>query len=225
MLSRLQEDLALDQRDVLRFVGITGLPGAGKGAFVDLLVPQLAERGYESRYYSLSDELRAEARRRGLPVERPVLRRIANELREERGGGVLSLLVLAQVRKDLVRIAPGTRLVVMIDAIRNPEEVETLREELGSAFVLVGVEAPLDLLVARIAARARFDEPEAVVHEREAARRMIQGEAGKGEPAHGHNIAACVEMADWRVDNSGSLEELAAQVQRFTTELLPEHSP
>lgn len=211
----------MKQEKVLRFVGVTGLPGAGKGAFIDLLRPLLAERGIETRYYSLSDQLREEARRRELPVERPVLRAIANQLRQEHGSGVLSLMVVRQMRQDLAALPAGTSLVVIVDSIRNPEEVRALRGELGGQFVLVAVEAPLEVLVRRLASRARYDEPEEVVKRKEAARQMILGESGEGEPAHGHNIAGCVAMADWRVDNSDSLTMLGEGIQEFIREMVP----
>ena len=41
-------------------------------------------------YYSLSDELRAEVRFRGLSVDRDVLRSMGHELRLKHGSGVLS---------------------------------------------------------------------------------------------------------------------------------------
>lgn len=204
----------------VRFVGVTGLPGAGKGAFIDVLRPLLAQQGVPTRYYSLSDELRAEARRRGQPVERPILRAIANELRLEQGGGVLSLMVTRKIREELKMLRGVENLVVIIDAIRNPEEVHVLRRELHPYFTLVGVEAPLEVLVNRIALRARFDEPDEFVQQKEAARKMILGESGEGEPAHGHNIAKCVAIADWRVDNSGTLLELTAATRRFIEDFI-----
>lgn len=221
-LHAIQEGVVLKQENVLRFVGVTGLPGAGKGSFIDLLRQLLAERGITTRYYSLSDELREEARRRVLPVERPVLRAIANQLREEHGSGVLSLMVVQKVYQDLVALPDETTPVVIVDSIRNPEEVRVLRQELGKQFVLVAVEAPLEVLVKRLAARARFDEPEAIVKQKEAARKMIMGESGKNEPAYGHNITDCVEMADWHVDNSDSLETLDKEIRRFIEEMIPE---
>ena len=204
----------------VRFVGVTGLPGAGKGAFIDVLRPLLAQQGVQTRYYSLSDELREEARRRGQPVERPVLRAIANELRLAHGGGVLSLLVTRKIREELETLQSAENLVVIVDAIRNPEEVHVLRQELHPYFTLVGVEAPLEVLVNRIASRARFDEPDEFVQKKEAARKMILGESGEGEPVHGHNIAECVAIADWRVDNSGTLQELTAATSRFIEDFI-----
>lgn len=214
-------EILLEQDDVIRFIGVTGLPGAGKGAFIDLLEPRLTDREIETWRYSLSDVLRAEARARGLTVERPVLRSIANELRREQGSGVLSLMVVRQIRRELAELSDDTPLVVIVDAIRNPDEVSALRQALGEKFILVAVEAPLELLVERIAARARYDEPDEFVGRKEAARQMILGESGKNEPAHGHNIARCVAMADWRVDNSQSIDEMAGQIDRLIEEIVP----
>ncbi len=202
------------------FIGVTGLPGSGKGAFIEELRGRLALLGIPSGYWSLSDELREEARRRGEPVTRPVLRRIANELREEHGGGVLAGRVADKARAALQERADPGPTAMIIDAIRNPEEVRTLQRELQPDFTLVAVEAPIEQLIARIAARARADETAEVVSQEALARRMILGEAGEGEPAHGHNINACMAMADYHLDNSGSLADLAAATSRFVDRLL-----
>ena len=44
---------------------------------------------------------------------------------------------------------------------------------------------------------------------------MILGEAGNDRPAHGHNIRRCMDMANWTIDNSASLDSLAQQVEVF----------
>lgn len=204
------------------YIGVTGLPGSGKGAFIEELRRRLTLQGIPSGYWSLSDELREEARSRGESVTRPVLRRIANELREEYGGGVLARRVADKARAALqVEAGPGPTAMI-VDAIRNPEEVRTLQRELRPDFTLVAVEAPIEQLIARIAARARADETVEVVSHEELARQMILREAGEGEPVHGHNISACMAMADYRLDNSGSLADLAAETARFLDFLLAE---
>lgn len=206
--------------EVMQYVGVTGLPGSGKGAFVEELGRQLAERSIRLCYWSLSDELREEARRRDLPVTRPILRDIANELRSQYGGGVLAGRVAGKARASLLQKPDLGATVVIVDAIRNPEEVRTLQRELAPTFTLVAVEAPIELLVARITARARADETAEVVAQEFQARQMILGESGRDEPDYGHNIDACMAMADYHLDNSGTLSELVDQTTRFLTSLL-----
>lgn len=195
-------------------MGVTGLPGSGKGTFIEILRHILAERLIQTTYYSLSDMVRNEARRQGLPIERPILRQVANQLRQTAGSGVLSKMVLQQIEADNVPAG-----LIIIDAIRNPEEVWLLRRQLGDTFVLVAVEAPLELLIERVMSRGRSDETKEVMVQREVAQRMILGESGSNEPAHGHNIAQCIQMADWHIDNSQSLIALTRETQKFADQM------
>lgn len=203
----------MNTKGVFNYIGVTGLPGSGKGEFINILRETLTHHGLGLRYYSLSDELRAEARRRSLPVERPVLRAMANELRLKFGGGILSRMLCEKISEELELDLAKEPAVIVIDAIRTPDEVLTLREELGRAFVLVALEAPLEMLIERISGRARFDERTEVVERKDTARKMILGEAGQDEPTHGHNIASCIAMADYHIDNSSTFDFLSQQVR------------
>ncbi|HLQ33297.1 MAG TPA: hypothetical protein VK457_11465 [Chloroflexota bacterium] len=186
------------------------MPASGKGTFKDLLLEELDRRGVPHAYYSLSDELRAEVRFRGLPVDRDVLRSMGHELRLKHGSGVLSRRVLDRIAFALRQ---GVQYpVTIIDAIRNPGEVRLLRESLGDDFVLVSIEAPVDAIIARIRARARAGD---VLDDEELARQVLAAEMGLNEPEHGHNIADCIAMADVRVDNAGGLPALKAAVADF----------
>jgi dephospho-CoA kinase len=158
----------------------------------------------------LSDELRAEVRFRGLPVDRDVLRTMGHELRLKHGSGVLSQRVLDRIAYDLRQgIQPA---LMVIDSIRNPGEVHLLRDTLSRDFVLVAVEAPVDAIIGRIRARARAGD---VVDDDDLARQVLSAELGLNEPDHGHNIAECIALADVRLDNGGSLPELRAAVAGF----------
>ncbi len=189
---------------------MTGLPAAGKGTFKDLLLQELDARGISHTYLSLSDELRAEVRFRGLPVDRDVLREMGHQLRLKHGSDILSRRVLEHIALDLRQ---GMRhSVVVIDAIRNPAEVHALRESLGDEFVLVAIEAPVDIIVERIRARARQGD---VLNDDALARSVLEAEMGLNEPEHGHNIADCIAMANVRFENSGSLDDLGEAVRAF----------
>jgi len=161
-------------------------------------------------YYSLSDELRAEVRFRGLSVDRDVLRSMGHELRLKHGSGVLSQRVLDRIAFDLRQGIQHA--VTIIDAIRNPGEVRLLRHSLGEDFVLLAIEAPVEAIIARIRARARVGD---VVEDDELARQVLAAEMGLNEPEHGHNIAECVAMADERIDNAGALPQLKQAVSGF----------
>jgi dephospho-CoA kinase len=169
--------------------------------------------------HSLSDELRAEARFRGLPVDRDVLRDLGHELRLKHGAGVLSQRVLDHIAFDLRQ---GLQYTVFIaDAIRNPAEVRLLRDSLGDDFILVAIEAPEAVIISRLRDRARSGD---VLDDDDLARRVLAAEMGLNEPDHGHNIAECIALADVRINNSGPLPELRAEVGKFVGGQLPVES-
>lgn len=169
-------------------------------------------------YHSLSDELRAEVRFRGLPVERDVLRSMGHELRLKHGSGILSQRVLDHIAYDLRQGIQSP--VTVVDAIRNPAEVRVLRDSLGPDFVLVAIEAPVEAIIARIRARARAGD---VIDDDALTKQVLAAEMGVNEPEHGHNIADCIAMADVHIDNSGSEERLRQAVRTFVDEDVMPH--
>jgi hypothetical protein len=101
-------------------LGITGPNAAGKGE----VSAYLKTLGFE--VHSLSDIVREEAAARRLPPEREHLIRVGTLLRERDGLGVLAERLVPRL---------GSRDVV--DSIRNPAEVATLRHVPG--FVRSGI--------------------------------------------------------------------------------------
>lgn len=171
-------------------IGLTGPNASGKGE----VAAYLARRGFA--VHSLSDLVREEAGTRGFAPEREHLIRVGNELRAECGPGVLA-----------ERILPRLRGRTVIDSIRNPAEVEVLRAGLPH-FVLVGVSAPAEVRFRRSLERARQGDPESLDEflAREREENLV-------DPA-GQQLDATFRLADFSVDNSGSLEELARAVDR-----------
>src|SRR5437870_2185126 len=123
-------------------IGLTGKNGSGKGE----VAKYLQERGYH--YYSLSDVLREEAGKRGLTITRDNLVELGNELRNERGPGVLA-------EKIFERLDPEKHYV--IDSVRHPSEVQVLRRRRD--FLLACIKAPERLRFERLRQRGREKDP------------------------------------------------------------------
>jgi dephospho-CoA kinase len=197
------------------FVGVTGLPGSGKDEFIGFLWKIINKNNINFLYYSLSDELREEVRKKDLPVMRSVLREVAHGLRKKYGRGVLAKLLSQKILKELNK-SKDFNLVVVIDAIRNPEEVNVFKKEMKSKFFLVAITAPIELLIERLSRRARYDESKEVIKEKDKARVMLIKELGEDEPSHGHNVNKCIFDADYIIDNSGTIEEFYKKIIEFT---------
>jgi dephospho-CoA kinase len=191
------------------FLGLTGLPGAGKGEFVSAIRDLVTAEGTQFVYFSLSDVLRDIAARSGEPYERQTLNEIGNELRRNYGNGVLAIRVLESINQE---VGNDSNSIILIDAIRRPEEAEVFRQNLGGCFLLVAIDAPVSLLAERISQRRRNDESKAALQSTEAALTLLSKEAGVGEPSYGLDIRATIKTADETIKNTGSILDLRRKI-------------
>jgi dephospho-CoA kinase len=184
-------------------VGLTGPNAAGKGEVARFLT----ERGFA--YHSLSDVVREEAGARGLDHSRENLIRVGNELRSKVGPGVLADRIAARLRGDGGAPegkgggrGPGGRTV--IDSVRSPAEVTVLRTLPG--FILLGVNAPIEVRFARSRSRARIGDG-ATIEE------FVRKEAleNSTDPA-AQQLGQTFALADVVVLNDGTIQQLRSRV-------------
>ncbi|MDQ5971973.1 MAG: hypothetical protein QG553_132 [Patescibacteria group bacterium] len=129
----------------MKLIGLSGTNGAGKDSVGEVLAKK---HGW--LFISVSDLLREEARRRGLPIEREVLRTISAEWRREHGLGVLVDKAVDQFNE-----AKGKYRGVVAIPMRNVGEAERVHELGGT---LVWVDADPKVRYQRIFSRKRSDE-------------------------------------------------------------------
>lgn len=166
-------------------IGLVGPIASGKG----FLAEDLIKRGFA--YWSLSDRVREEVNRRGLPWERRVLQDVGNELRQTAGSFVL-------VKQTLAMIPVETELV-LIDSIRNPMELDYLKV-MGAT--IIGVDASIENRLKWYLARAK-GRGEDGTNEAEFFRANAR-DLGEGEDGYGQQGNACLRAADIRLNNDGT---------------------
>jgi dCMP deaminase len=179
------------------WIGLTGRNASGKGEVANYL------KAHGFAYHSLSDVIREEIRSRGEEPDRETLIRTGNELRERFGSAVLAKRILARIEADQHAV---------IDSIRNPAEVETLRD--GAYFQLIHVRADPRTRYARIRKRNRAGDPADFETFMEQEERELCGES------HAQNLDAVEALADRALDNDGTLEDLARSLDVLLLELL-----
>lgn len=173
-------------------IGLTGKNGSGKGVAADFL----KELGYQ--YYSLSDVIREEMIKGNISITREHLIKFANEMRTTYGPSILA-------EKILSKLDPDKNYVV--DSVRNPFEVETLRKR--KDFHLIVIEAEPKVRFERIKERAREKDP--VTYEDFL--KIDAAEAGSRDPAS-QQLNRTQELADAAVENNGTVEEFQEQLKQ-----------
>jgi dephospho-CoA kinase len=186
-------------------IGLTGCMASGKGEAARFL----EELGF--RYISLSDIVRREAARTDHDVSRARMQDIGNRLRVEGGAGVLGRMVREQV-------AASSEARWVIDGIRNPAEVVELREL--RRFFLVGIASRVETILERMRRRGRSTDTVAEAELRAA----LEREWGSGEPEGGQQVGPTMAMADFTVDNDGTLAELKARLNAVLNEIGAVHA-
>lgn len=185
-------------------VGLTGKNASGKGE----VAQYLKTRGFT--FYSLSDVLREELKKRKKVVSRNNLIWLGNKLRDEQGPSVLADLILARLEDDHHYV---------IDSFRNPEEVKAFRRTKGKKFVLLCVDASPKIRFERMHQRNRENDAKTF----DEFLRQEKRELTSSEPTK-QNLHACAALADHTVSNSGSISSLHGKLNTLFTKLLM-HSP
>jgi len=175
-------------------IGITGPIASGKSVLVEMLI----EKGFT--YYKLSEEVREEAKKLGIFIERKALQDLGNAMREKYGNGYWA-------EKLAFKIFPGNKYV--IDGIRNPGEIDVLKKL--DNFVLIGVNAPIEKRLQWILSRNKDSDPKTI----EEIKAVDARDRGVGESSSGQQSAKCYDMADICIQNDGTFEELAKKMSEL----------
>ena len=171
---------------VIAFVGPIAV---GKGTAIKLL----EKKGFVSS--STSDRIREEIKKRGEEVDRYSLTKVSNELRETYGDSVL-----AKRTADVIENIKNKYIV--IDSIRNPEEINYLREKYG--IKIIALLANQKRRYEQFSNRTLNSQPMTFEAFKDLDDKELYGTLGE----HTQRVSECIKMADATIENVGSIEEL-----------------
>lgn len=174
-------------------IGITGTLGAGKGTIVDFLIK---EKGFV--HFSVREFIAEEIILRGMTVNRDSMVIVANDLRKNNSPSYITdcLYEKAMLQgKDSI-----------IESIRTPGEVYSLREK--GKFYLLAVDADPQIRYGRIKSRqSETDHISFATFLQNEEREMISTDPNT------QNLSKCIELADYKLWNNGTMEQLNRQVE------------
>lgn len=181
-------------------IGITGTLGAGKGTIVDYLAEKKGFAHYSVRVYLIEEIIR-----RNMPVNRDSMVIVANDLRKNHSPSFIT--------DELYDRALLNGKDCIIESIRTPGEIESLRKK--GNFYLFAVDADPEIRYQRIFSRGsetdKIDFQTFIDNEK---REMDTGDPNK------QNLRKCIAIADFVLQNNGSVAELHGQVERILKEIM-----
>jgi dephospho-CoA kinase len=180
-------------------IGITGTLGAGKGTIVDYL---LKEKGF--LHFSVRAFIAEEITRRGMAVNRDSMVLVANGLRKNNSP---SYITDCLYEKALI-----TGKNSIIESIRTPGEVYSLREK--GSFYLLAIDADPKVRYERISLRK--SETDNISFET-----FLDNEKREmnSTDPNAQNIKKCMDLADFKLWNNGTMEQLNRQVEAVLNEI------
>lgn len=176
-------------------IGLVGPIRSGKTKVAELLVS-----GYDYKLASNSDVLGRILTKLGLDSSRANLGRLGNALFEEFGNDAIA-------RSRLRNINEGR---IVVDGIRYPEEVEAYRSL--TEFLLISVVASDGIRYARAAAAQNIAKEGGTLSQEDFQNLSL----ARSEL----NVPSIMEEADHSIVNTGTTEELSAQLDSILGSLL-----
>ena len=169
-------------------IGLTGVTASGKTTVARVL------EHFGFNYTSLRDAVKRELIERGMPITRENLKFLEDELVRRQGKSVLAVLARSFI------ISSGEPYWV-VEGITNQHQVAEFRKL--PSFFLVGVNAPIQAISARMRKRRRRADPfstaELTAH--------IDRELADSEGGLYWNVGRCLELADSIIDNNVEFSE------------------
>ncbi|MBW2975091.1 AAA family ATPase [Candidatus Woesearchaeota archaeon] len=173
-------------------IGLTGTMGSGKGE----IVRYLKTKGFECHVYS--DILREIAKQRNIEPARANLQKLGASIKNKsKNKGILSRKLLKKIKTDKA----------VVDGIRNKDEIAELKK--GKETYIIGVTAPQKLRFKRLRKRKREGDPK-TFHEF----KKLDNLENRGK-TKGQEINDCLKMADFKVMNNSSIEQLKNKVDKI----------
>ena len=175
----------------MTIIGITGTLGAGKGT----VVKYLELKGFT--HYSARGLITREIEKRGMSVNRDSMNLVARDLRATHSPSYIAETLYDEAVKN------GENAI--IESLHTEGEIRALRGK--GNFLLFAIDADPELRYKRIVARASATDDVSFEKFRADEAREMHG----GDPTK-QNLARCIELADYRLMNNGSMDDLYAQV-------------
>lgn len=175
----------------MRIIAFVGMPASGKSE------ASVIAQDRNIPVVNMGDVVREEAAKCGLPPTDKNIGGTGTKLREEEGMDIIAKRCVPKIRK----LDSG---IVVIDGIRNIDEINHFKEQFGNDFMLVAIDTPLEVRLERVKNRGRSDDM-----------KSIDELKLRDEREKSWGLDKAIEMADVTIDNTSTLPEFRSEIVKL----------
>lgn len=180
----------------MKIVAFTGMPCSGKTEAVEIA------KAMGIPVIRMGDVVWGEVKNRGLELNDENVGTVANMMREKHGKNIWARRTVDKIKS--LNIANN----IVVDGIRNVEEVNLFKKELSNNFVIIAITASDEVRKKRSLSRGRKDDSNDIKDIEERDKRELRWGIG--------NVIA---SADIVISNEGSIDEFRRLVKEVLQKL------
>jgi dephospho-CoA kinase len=180
----------------MKIIAFTGMPFSGKTEAVKIA------KNMNFQVVRMGDMVWDEVNKQGLKLNNKNVGTIANQMREKHGQDIWALKTINKIK------SMGKIESIIIDGIRNIEEIDTFKRELGKNFVVVAVEISDKTRQKRALKRGRKDDSKDIKKVKERDQRELRW-----------GLGSAIASADIVVSNEGSIDGFRKHIKEILERL------
>lgn len=179
----------------MKIIAFVGMPASGKSE------ASAVARSLNIPVVNMGDVVREETAKCGLPPTDENIGGTGTRLRKEKGPDIIA-------RRCVPKIQALDAKIVVVDGIRNIEEINYFKKQFGNDFRLIAIHAPIEQRFMRVKTRARSDDMSYI------------GELEKrDEREKSWGLDKAIKIADITLNNTRSLEIFQKEIEKQLQEL------
>jgi len=180
----------------MKIIAFTGMPFSGKSEAVKIAKEQ------NIPVIRMGDMIWEETKRQGLELNDENVGRIANNMRKKYSMDIWAKRTFEKIQEM------NDVDVLVIDGVRNGEEIDFFKEKLGKDFVVVAVEVPDETRHKRAMNRDREDDSADINKIKERDQREINWGLDK-----------VIKSADIKISNEGTVDDFYKKIKEIFSNL------
>ena len=180
----------------MKILAFTGMPCSGKTEAVEVA------KEMDIPVIRMGDAVWGEVKHQGLELNDKNVGEVANNMREKHGKNIWAKRTL-----DKIKSLDETDVIV-IDGIRNIEEIDMFKKEVGKDFIVIAITASDETRHKRVLNRGRQDDSTNIKDLEERDKRELRW-----------GLGAVIAAADIVISNEGSIDEFRNKIRKTLDEI------